>query len=116
MFNQTFFQVDENEFYKVKSDYDFKSFLVNAKTSDYTDLQDVLRPSHREYDHMGHQKEGFIAQCSFDREDCNITYVQPYDQKLDVFNISLSWYLIFPDKIKLNGYCKTMFMSTLFQF
>ena len=73
MFNWTLLQVDEIEFYKVKGDYDFKSFLKNVKTSDYTDLQDVLRPNYSEYDRMGHQKEDFIAQCSFDREDCNFT-------------------------------------------
>ena len=80
MFYQIMFQIDTNEFYNVKSDYDFASFLKNAKTNDYTDLQDVLRPSHSDYDRMGHQKEDFIAQCSFDRADCNASYV--YDTSL----------------------------------
>ena len=65
-------QVDDSELYKVDDAYDFHGFLSSAKTEDYSDLQDILRPTQTEYDKWGHKLKDLIVQCSFDRSDCNV--------------------------------------------
>ena len=69
-------QIDDSELYSgLVDDYDFPGFLHHAKTNDYSDLQDILRPNKSEYDRWGYRKGELIVQCSFDRKDCNITWV-----------------------------------------
>ena len=65
------FQPDTSEIYHVEDEHDYKNFFRLAKTSDYSDLQDILRPNQTEYDDLGHQLDDLIVQCSFDRENCN---------------------------------------------
>ena len=69
------FQPDMSEIYHVDDEHDYKNFFRFAKTSDYSDLQDILRPNQTEYDVLGHQLDDLIVQCSFDRENCNTRLV-----------------------------------------
>ncbi len=57
----------------LENDHDFNSMLDVAKTNDLSDLVDLLKPNTTELDLYGHQLEDFVWQCTFDREDCNIT-------------------------------------------
>ena len=71
----TLFQPDASEIYNVENENDYKNFLRSAKTQDFSDLQDILRPTQAEYDELGHQLEDLIVQCSFDRVNCNTRLV-----------------------------------------
>ena len=45
--------------------------LISPGTPDFSDIVDVLRPSHEELDDYGEKKEDFIVMCSFDTRNCS---------------------------------------------
>ncbi|XP_070570506.1 low-density lipoprotein receptor-related protein 2-like isoform X2 [Ptychodera flava] len=60
-------------FQRVKSEVppDWHGFMTFSSTPDFSDLQQVLKLSRREILQLGHQKEDFILQCTFDQKKCN---------------------------------------------
>lgn len=62
------------DFYSgMESDKDFTNMIQFAKTKDLSDLVDLLRPNKTELDLWGHTLEDLVLQCSFDRQDCNLS-------------------------------------------
>ncbi|KAK2157086.1 hypothetical protein LSH36_199g03027 [Paralvinella palmiformis] len=55
----------------IADDYAFKEFVKHSRTSDYSDLIDVLKPSREDLDAYGHQASDFILQCSFNKMNCS---------------------------------------------
>ena len=55
----------------IPDDYAFKEFVKHSRTSDYSDLIDVLKPSREDLDAYGHQASDFILQCSFNKMNCS---------------------------------------------
>ena len=69
----TGFTVDVSEIYEgLESEYDYMTMLGIAKTSDKTDMLEMLRPDDVDLSLYGHQLEELVVQCSFNREDCNM--------------------------------------------
>ena len=67
----TLFQTVNSEVH-FPNDHDYLAFFDNAKTDDLTDLRDKLQPNLSEYQLWGHQSDDLIAQCTFDRENCDM--------------------------------------------
>ena len=66
------FKLEKNGFTgHIQNDYEFKQFKKASRTSDYSDLVDVLKPSQEELDRNGHQAKDLIRQCSFDKGNCS---------------------------------------------
>ncbi|XP_066267851.1 uncharacterized protein [Branchiostoma lanceolatum] len=60
----------ELDFVDGKNDWD--RFLLSSNTDDYTDITDFSMATREEIVEMGHQKEDFILQCTFDKERCSL--------------------------------------------
>ena len=67
------FTVDQSELYEgLDSEYDYMTMLKMAKTSDKTDIFEMLRPDDGDLSLYGHHLEDLVVQCSFNREDCDM--------------------------------------------
>ena len=47
-------------------------FISNSFTDDYSDISDISTASKEEIDELGHQKEDFVLQCTFDKRRCKL--------------------------------------------
>ncbi|XP_070576174.1 amiloride-sensitive sodium channel subunit alpha-like [Ptychodera flava] len=50
---------------------DWYGFIAYSKTADYSDLENVLKLTKDEVKTLGHQKEDFILDCTFDEASCS---------------------------------------------
>ncbi|XP_066300720.1 uncharacterized protein [Branchiostoma lanceolatum] len=56
----------------VANDDDWFGFIQNSQTDDFSDITDISTASKDEIAEIGHQKEDFILQCTFDKKKCSL--------------------------------------------
>ncbi|XP_078662477.1 uncharacterized protein LOC144906232 [Branchiostoma floridae x Branchiostoma belcheri] len=59
-------------FIGVEGEGDWAGFISNSFTDDYSDISDISTASREEIDELGHQKEDFVLQCTFDKRRCKL--------------------------------------------
>ena len=53
---------------------DWEAFYNNSKTSDFSDLRSIVKPTREELLEYGHQAKDFILQCTYDTVSCSYEY------------------------------------------
>ncbi|XP_035658211.1 uncharacterized protein LOC118403579 [Branchiostoma floridae] len=56
----------------VANDNDWKGFIQNSQTDDFSDITDISTASKHEVEDLGHQKKDLILQCTFDKKKCSL--------------------------------------------
>ncbi|XP_078581260.1 degenerin-like protein unc-105 [Branchiostoma floridae x Branchiostoma japonicum] len=56
----------------VANENDWKGFIQNSQTDDFSDITDISTASKHEVEDLGHQKKDLILQCTFDKKKCSL--------------------------------------------
>jgi len=65
------FDYEDSGFSSMPNDYEFDELMAQSTSSDYSDLYQLLKPTSEDLERYGHQPNDFLAQCSFDTNNCS---------------------------------------------